>query len=112
MKYSLRQRGANREANAPIKLKLQHPYPPPPDKPRPFDYFLWPGSGEFGRQGLPWGEKFELCQCGVGKIEQKCQVSNDSVSLTAIKTCLDDIEEFKGRDVAISLVTFFFTFSN
>ena len=42
MKCSLRQRGANREANAPIKSKLQHPSPPPPGKPRTFDYFLCP----------------------------------------------------------------------
>ena len=33
-------------------------------------------------------------------------------SLTAINTCLDEMEEFKGRDIAISLVTVFFPFSN
>ena len=43
-------------ANAPIKSKLQHL--PPPGKPRAFDYFLRPGSGEF-----------DFCLGGVGKIE-------------------------------------------
>ena len=42
-------------AYAPIKSKLQHP---PPSKPRAFDYFLCPGSGEF-----------DLYLGGVGKIE-------------------------------------------
>ena len=41
---------------APIKSKLQHPLPP--GKPRVFDYFLCPGSGEF-----------DLNLGGVGKIE-------------------------------------------
>ena len=40
---------------APIKSKLQHP---PPGKPRAFDYFLCPESGEF-----------DLYLGGVGKIE-------------------------------------------
>ena len=45
-------------AYAPIKSKLQHPPPLPPGKPRAFDYFLCPGSGEF-----------DLYQGGVGKLE-------------------------------------------
>ena len=44
-------------AYAPVKSKLQHP-PPSPGKPRAFDYFLCPGSGEF-----------DLYLGGVGKIE-------------------------------------------
>ena len=41
------------------KSKLQHPpYGQTPGKPRAFDYFLCPGSGEFG-----------LYMGGVGKIE-------------------------------------------
>ena len=77
---------------APIKSKLQHPPPPPPGKPRAFDYFLCPGSGEFD---LYLGE--------VGKIEQ--EVLGFSAfffrapkSLIATTTCLDEMEEFKGGD--------------
>ena len=40
---------------------------------------------------------------GWGKLNQKCQVSSDFLlrgpkSLTVINTCLDEMEEFKGRD--------------
>ena len=40
---------------------------------------------------------------GWGKLRQKCQASNDFLfrapkSLIAINTCLDEMEEFKGRD--------------
>ena len=47
---------------------------------------------------------------GWGKLNQKCQVSNRFFfgggggapkSLTAINTCLDEMEEFKGRDTAL-----------
>ena len=43
---------------------------------------------------------------GWGKLNRKCQLSNDffvraSKSLTALNTCLDEMEEFKGRDTAI-----------
>ena len=71
--------------------------PIPPGKPRAFDYFLCPESGEF-----------DFCLGGVGKIEPELsKVSKDFFflapkSLTAIKTCLDEMEEFKGRDIAIS----------
>ena len=66
--------------------------PPAPGKPRAFDYLLCPGSGEF-----------DVYLGGVGKIEQKCQASSDFLfrapkSLTAINTCLDEMEEFKGID--------------
>ena len=49
---------------------------------------------------------------GWGKLNRKCKVSNGFLfcfvfflapkSLTAINTLLDDMEEFKGRDTAIS----------
>ena len=66
--------------------------PPPPGKPRAFDYFLFPGSGEF-----------DLYLGGAGKLNQKCLASSDFLfrapkSLTAIDTCLDEMEEFKGSD--------------
>ena len=77
------------DSNASIKSKLQHP---PPGKPRAFDYFLCSGSGEFDRY-----------LGGVGKIE--LEVSGFKwfsfrapKSLIAINTCLDEMEEFKGRD--------------
>ena len=78
--------GSNRNFNIP---------PTPgqtPGKPRAFDNFLCPGSGEF-----------DLYLGGVGKIEPECQASSDflfraPMSLIAINTCLDEMEEFKGRD--------------
>ena len=44
---------------------------------------------------------------GWGKLNRKCKVSNGFFllapkSVTAINTCLDEMEEFKGRDIAIS----------
>ena len=46
---------------------------------------------------------------GWGKLNRKCKLSNDFFlgggapkSLTAITTCLHEMEEFKGRDIAIS----------
>ena len=53
---------------------------------------------------------------GWGKLNRKCKVSNDFFfflapkSRTAINTCLDEMEEFKGRGIAISEVTVFFSF--
>ena len=85
---------------ASIKSKLQHPppLPPLPGKPRAFDYFLSPGSGEF-----------DFCLGGLGKLERKCKVQMSVFffflapkSLTSMNTCLDEMEEFKGRDIAIS----------
>ena len=81
--------------NVPITLKLYQPPPPT------FQAIL--------------GHLTILCARGVGKLtfacvgleksNQKCQVSNYCFfralkSLTAINTCLDKLEEFKGRDVA------------
>ena len=38
---------------------------------------------------------------GWGKLNRKCEVSNDFFSSAELKnTCLDEMEEFKGRDVA------------
>ena len=44
-----------------------------------------------------------LTSVGWGKLKQKCQASSDFLfwapkSLIAINTCLDEMEEFKGRD--------------
>ena len=65
-----------------------------------------PGSGEFDGYGLPRGGEFDLAWVGWGKLNQKCQVLNRFFggapkSLTAINTCLDEMEEFKGRDSAL-----------
>ena len=68
-----------------------------------------PGSGEFEGSGLPGGGEFDLAWVGWGKLNRKCQVSNRfwgggggaPKSLTAINTCLDEMEELKGRDTAI-----------
>ena len=53
-----------------------------PPSPRAFDYLLCPGS-----------EEFDLCPRGVGKIETE-------VSGFEKNTCLDEMEELKGRDIA------------
>ena len=53
--------------NAPIKWKLQHR--PTPWKPRAFDYFLCPGSGEFDGSGLSRGGEFEPCLGWLWKIK-------------------------------------------
>ena len=44
---------------------------------------------------------------GWGKLNRKCKVSSDLFLwvpklLRAINMCLDEMEEFKGRDIAIS----------
>ena len=69
----------------------------PPGKPWAFDYFLCPGSGEFDLYlGAGWG-----------KLNRKSKVSNDFLFLapkspTAVNTCLDQMEDFKGRVIAIN----------
>ena len=60
-------RGSNRNFNPPP--------PPHPGKPRAFDYFMCPGSGEFGWLGLTEGGEFDLYLGGWGKLNRKCQVS-------------------------------------
>ena len=86
---------------APIKSKLQHPPPPPPRaNPGHLTIFCARGVGNLTGKAFPgWG----ICLGGVGKIEP--EVSNGFFggapkSLTAINTCLDEMEEFKGRDIA------------
>ena len=76
-------------AYAPIKSKLQHP---PPGH---LTIFCARGVGNLTGKAFP----------GVGKIEP--EVSGFKwfffwapKSLTAINTCLDEMEEFKGRDIA------------
>ena len=37
---------------------------------------------------------------GWGKLNRKCHEFFSGAELTAINTCLDEMEEFKGRDIA------------
>ena len=85
---------ANGTANVPkcfasIKSKLQHP-------PR-----ANPGHMT---TSCAWGVgNLTFTRVGWGKLNQKCQASSDFLfrapkSLIAINTCLDEMEEFKGRD--------------
>ena len=62
--------------------------PPPPGKPRRFDHFLCPGSGEF-----------DLFLGVVGKIEPEVSV----LFFRALKslTYLDETEEIIGRDIIL-----------
>ena len=70
--------------------KLQHAPPPPP-----------PGHLTIS---CAWGVgNLTFTSVGWGKLNQKCQASSDFLvqvpkSLIAINTCLDKMEEFKGRD--------------
>ena len=95
-------------SNAPIKSKLQHPPPPPPPGQTP-GIWLFSVPGEWGiwriRPSRGWG--IWPCLGGVEKIEP--EVSGFKIfffrapkSLTAINinTCLDEMEEFEGRDIA------------
>ena len=59
----------------------------------------FPGVGNLNFFWMRWG-----------KLKRRFQVSNDFFfrvpkSLTAINTCLDDMKDFKRRDIAISQVT-------
>ena len=53
-------------------------------------------------------ENLTFVWMGWGKLNRKCKASLDVFfflapkSLTAMNTCLDEMEEFKGRDIAIS----------
>ena len=38
---------------------------------------MGPGSGEFDRYGRPEGGELTFAKAGWGKLDQKCQVSND-----------------------------------
>ena len=72
---------------APIKSKLQHPP-------------SWANSGHLTIFCARGGE-FDLCLGGVGKFKRKCHVSFlFSGAEVALKTCLDEMEEFKGREKA------------
>jgi len=74
-------------------------FPTPTGKPRAFDDFLCPGSREFVR-GV---ENLTFVWVGQGKLNRKCQLSNEAPkSLTATNTCLDEVEKLKERDVVIS----------
>ena len=98
---------------APIKSKLQHPPSPPPPGQTPF-IWLFSVPGEWGiwrvRPSQGWG--IWPCLGGVGKIEPEVSGFKSLFfwggggggegapkSLTAIFTCLDEMEEFKGREL-------------
>ena len=77
-------------AFVPIKSKLQHP--PPRANPGHLTTSCARGVGNLTFTRVGWG-----------KLNQKCQASSDFLfrapkSLIAINTCLDEMEEFKGRD--------------
>ena len=77
--------------NASIKSKLQHP-PPPRANPGHLTTSCSRGVGNLTFTSVGWG-----------KLNQKCQASSGFLfrapkSLKAINTCLDEMEEFKGRD--------------
>ena len=80
-------------SNAPIKSKLQHP---PPGKPRAFDYFLCPGSGEFDMQDLLRGGDLTFVWVWWGKLTESVRFQffffRAPKSLTAISTCLEEVE--------------------
>ena len=76
--------------NASIKSKLQHP--PPRANPGHLTTSCSRGVGNLIFTSVGWG-----------KLNQKCQASSRFLfrapkSLKAINTCLDEMEEFKGRD--------------
>ena len=77
---------------------------PPPGKPRAFDYFLCPGVGNLTDKAFPGVGNLTL-PGGVGKIEPEVSGFKSLLfsgggggapkSLTAINTCLDEMEELK-----------------
>ena len=74
----------------PIKSKLQHPNP----RANPGHLTISCARG-VGNLTFTW--------VGWGKLKQKCQATSDFLlrapkSRTAMNTCLDEMEEFKGRD--------------
>ena len=78
-------------AYASIKSKLQQP-PPPRANPGHLTTSCVRGEGNLTFTSVGWG-----------KLNQKCQASSGFLyrapkSLIAINTCLDEMEEFKGRD--------------
>ena len=70
---------------------------PQPGKPRAFDPFLCPGSGEFDRQGRSEAGELTFTWTGRGKLNRKCQVSND-VFLPGAEVYGRD-GKIKGRDI-------------
>ena len=75
----------------PIKSKLQHPPPP------------WASPGHLTTSCARGVGSLTFTWVGWGKLNQKCQASSDFLfwapkSLIAINMCLDEMEEFKGRD--------------
>ena len=62
--------------------------------------------GNLTGKAFPGVGNLTFAWVGWGKLNRKCQVSNGLFffralkSLTAINTCLDEMEEFKERDIA------------
>ena len=84
--------------------------PASPGKPQPFSV-----SGEWGIWQPSVGAEFELCKGGVGKIEPEVSsfkwfFCSSTVVANSYNICLEDIEEFKGKDIAMNQVTGFFRF--
>ena len=86
----------------PIKVKLEHP--PPQENPGHFTIFCARGVGNLTRRSSRGGE-FDLCLGGVGKIKPELSGfkwffwgGGRPKSLLAINPCLEEMEEFKGRD--------------
>ena len=98
--YSLLMRRSNRNFNTPAPptswANLGH-----------LIIFCSRGVGNLAGKTFPMVGNSTFVWVGWGKLNRKSQVSNDlffraSKSLTVINTCLDEMEEFKGRDIAIS----------
>ena len=78
---------------------------PPRANPGHLTIFCARGVGNLTGKAFPGVGNLTFAWVGWGKLNRKCQVSNGFFfwapkSLTAINTCLDEMEEFKGRDIA------------
>ena len=79
---------------APIKSKLQHP-------PGHLTIFCARGVGNLTGKAFPGVGNLTFAWVGWGKLNRKCQVSNGFFFgrrvANSLNTCLDEMEEFKGR---------------
>ena len=78
---------------------------PPRANPGHLTIFCARGVGNLTGKAFPGVGNLTFAWVGWGKLNRKCQASNGFFfrapkSLTAINTCLDEMEEFKGRDIA------------
>ena len=74
--------------------------PPPRANPGHLTTFCARGVGNLTGKAFPGVGNLTFAWVGWGKLNRKCQVFWAPKSLTAINTCLDEMEEFKGRDIA------------